>query len=229
MLSTKVYVYINLSFKQAEQCSTVLLLTLCQLNGITARLSYHQNISTQELLPVVLQNKASPLQSAVVLLLWTPGLLWSCSWHKEVILCWKVVVLTHYTCETRFENSGSLSYQVTLVHPSEAVRVLHRLNREQPDRIYFKSQFRSGSVTETTICNVCLHPAQQPVCNYTELLTGEPWFCYKPKNLNCDARINHFTGRFKENIKAIEKQLFQRFVLPMYMSLLLDFRSYKRL
>uniref|UniRef100_A0A3Q4H0D7 Neurexophilin and PC-esterase domain family member 3 n=1 Tax=Neolamprologus brichardi TaxID=32507 RepID=A0A3Q4H0D7_NEOBR len=115
-----------------------------------------------------------------------------------------------YSAEFSILWEGSAQVEVTLVHPSEAVRVLHRLNREQPDRIYFKSQFRSGSVTETTICNVCLHSAQQPVCNYTELLTGEPWFCYKPKNLNCDARINHFTGGFKENITAIEKQLFQR-------------------
>ncbi|XP_025760646.1 NXPE family member 3-like, partial [Oreochromis niloticus] len=32
---------------------------------------------------------------------------------------------------------------------------------------------------------------EQPVCNYTDLRTGEPWFCYKPKNLSCDTRINH--------------------------------------
>lgn len=57
---------------------------------------------------------------------------------------------------------GSAYVEVTLVHPSEAVTELHRLNREHPDRIFFKSQFRSGSVTETTTCNVCLRPTQQP-------------------------------------------------------------------
>ncbi|KAI3366912.1 hypothetical protein L3Q82_009561, partial [Scortum barcoo] len=86
---------------------------------------------------------------------------------------------------------GSAEVEVTLVHPSEAVTVLRRLTSEQPDRIYFHSLFRSGSVSQTTTCNVCLRPTQQPLCNYTDLHTGEPWFCYKPTKLSCDARINH--------------------------------------
>ncbi|XP_070710001.1 NXPE family member 3-like isoform X1 [Pempheris klunzingeri] len=104
---------------------------------------------------------------------------------------------------------GSAQVQVVLVHSSEAVTVLRRLNREQPDRIYSKSIFRSGSVSETTICNVYLRPTQQPLCNYTDLHTGEPWFCYKPRKLSCDARIIHYVGAFKENLKAKEEKLFQ--------------------
>ncbi|XP_065325539.1 NXPE family member 3-like [Pelmatolapia mariae] len=100
---------------------------------------------------------------------------------------------------------GSVHVEVTLVHPSEAVTELHRLNKEHPDRIFFKSQFRSGSVTETTTCNVCLRPTQQPVCNYTDLRTGEPWFCYKPKELSCDDRINNFNGGYQEKISTMEK------------------------
>ncbi|XP_075932272.1 NXPE family member 3-like [Anarhichas minor] len=106
---------------------------------------------------------------------------------------------------------GDAQVEVTLVHPGEAISVLNRLNREQPDRIYFKSLFRSGSLSETTICDVCLRPTQQPMCNYTDLRTGEPWFCYKPKNLSCDARINHYMGGGKGNlINANEEKLFQR-------------------
>ncbi|KAF1372575.1 hypothetical protein PFLUV_G00267230 [Perca fluviatilis] len=104
---------------------------------------------------------------------------------------------------------GDAQVEVTLVHPSEAVPVLNRLNGEQPDRIYFKSLFRSGSISETTICNVCLRPTQ-PLCNYTDLRTGEPWFCYKPKKLSCDARINHAMGNYKQNLRAYEHKLFQR-------------------
>nr|XP_040031187.1 NXPE family member 3-like [Gasterosteus aculeatus aculeatus] len=104
---------------------------------------------------------------------------------------------------------GDAQVEVTLVHPGEALSVLNRLNREQPDRIYFKSVFRSGSVSETTICNVCLRPTKQPLCNYTDLRTGEPWFCYKPKKLSCDTRINHVMGGTKPNIKANEEKLFQ--------------------
>uniref|UniRef100_A0A3Q3NEQ2 NXPE family member 3-like n=1 Tax=Mastacembelus armatus TaxID=205130 RepID=A0A3Q3NEQ2_9TELE len=101
------------------------------------------------------------------------------------------------------------SAKVMLIHPSEAVTVLRRLSIEQPDRIYFKSLFRSGSVSETTTCNVCLKPTQQPLCNYTDLHTGNPWFCYKPEKLSCDTRINHNYGGFKQNIKTSETKLFQ--------------------
>uniref|UniRef100_A0A3P8U540 Neurexophilin and PC-esterase domain family member 3 n=1 Tax=Amphiprion percula TaxID=161767 RepID=A0A3P8U540_AMPPE len=98
---------------------------------------------------------------------------------------------------------------VTLVHPSEAVTVLRRLNSEQPDRVKFQSIFYSGSISETTICNVFLRSTEQPLCNYTDLHTGEPWFCFKPKNLNCDTRINHSKREVKQNLKANEEKLFQ--------------------
>ncbi|XP_013771141.1 NXPE family member 3-like isoform X2 [Pundamilia nyererei] len=103
---------------------------------------------------------------------------------------------------------GNAEVEVTLVHPSEAITVLRSLTRKHPDRIYFKSFFRSGYINETTVCNVCLRPTQQPVCNYTDLSTGEPWFCYKPKNLSCDTRINHSKGRLKKNLMTTET-LFQ--------------------
>ncbi|KAK9525441.1 hypothetical protein VZT92_016150 [Zoarces viviparus] len=105
---------------------------------------------------------------------------------------------------------GDAQVEVTLVHSGEAISVLNRLNRDQPDRMYYKSLFRSGSLSETTLCSVCLKPTQQPLCNYTDLRTGEPWFCYKPKSLSCDARINHFRAGFKEKVlNANEEKLFQ--------------------
>uniref|UniRef100_A0A3Q2PY41 Neurexophilin and PC-esterase domain family member 3 n=1 Tax=Fundulus heteroclitus TaxID=8078 RepID=A0A3Q2PY41_FUNHE len=85
---------------------------------------------------------------------------------------------------------GNAQVEVTLVHPSEAVTVLQKLTQEQPDRIYFQSFFRSGSVTETTTCNICLNANQQKLCNYTDINTGEPWFCYKPKILDCDLGLS---------------------------------------
>ncbi|KAM3587721.1 uncharacterized protein V6R79_012720 [Siganus canaliculatus] len=105
---------------------------------------------------------------------------------------------------------GNAQVEVTLVHPSEAVTVLRGLTKEQPDRINFQSLFRSGSVSQTTTCNICLHAAEKPVCNYTDLHTGEPWFCYKPSKLSCDARINHSKGNYKQNLKDKEDKLFQR-------------------
>ncbi|XP_070710006.1 NXPE family member 3-like [Pempheris klunzingeri] len=104
---------------------------------------------------------------------------------------------------------GSAQVQVTLVHPSEAVTILHRLTSEQPDRVHFKSLFRSGSHSETMMCNICLRPNQRPLCDFTDIRTGEPWFCYKPKKLSCDARIVHYMGGFKKRLKAKEEKLFQ--------------------
>ncbi|XP_065807409.1 NXPE family member 3-like isoform X3 [Labrus bergylta] len=104
---------------------------------------------------------------------------------------------------------GSAHVEVTLVHSSEAVTVLHRLNREHPERVLFKSLFRSGSSSETTSCNVCLRQTNQPQCNYSDLRTGEPWFCYKPKKLSCDDRINHMRDGFNVRLKDKEEKLFQ--------------------
>ena len=105
---------------------------------------------------------------------------------------------------------------MTLVHSSAAVTVLQKLTQEQPDRIYFQSIFRSGSVTETTTCNVCLNATQHQLCNYTDLHTGDPWFCYKPTKLDCGARVTHKVGGFKQNLKPKEEMLFQRQVLTFF-------------
>ncbi|XP_036964740.1 NXPE family member 3-like [Acanthopagrus latus] len=105
---------------------------------------------------------------------------------------------------------GSAQVEVTLVHSSEAVAVLRRLREEQPQRVFYKSLFRSGSLSETTVCNMCLPPDQKLQCNYTDLSTGEPWYCYKPKVLSCDTRINHATGGYVKNLlTSKEAPLFQ--------------------
>uniref|UniRef100_A0A671VQ22 Neurexophilin and PC-esterase domain family member 3 n=1 Tax=Sparus aurata TaxID=8175 RepID=A0A671VQ22_SPAAU len=109
-----------------------------------------------------------------------------------------------YTAVFSLLWEGSAQVQVTLAHPSEAVTVLQRLNVEEPDRVYFKSIFRSGNLSQTTACNVCLRPTQQPQCNYTDVRTGEPWFCYKPQNLSCKARINHSVKRYDWNLVIVK-------------------------
>ncbi|KAM7132417.1 NXPE family member 3 isoform 5-T7 [Molossus nigricans] len=104
---------------------------------------------------------------------------------------------------------GRVQVSVSLVHPSEGIRVLQHLQEEKPDRVYFKSLFRSGRISETTECNVCL-PRNLPLCNFTDLYTGEPWFCFKPKKLPCSSRINHFKGGYlKGLLTAAESAFFQ--------------------
>lgn len=108
---------------------------------------------------------------------------------------------------------GKVKVSISLVHPSEGIRVLQHLQEEKPDRVYFKSLFRSGRISETTECNVCL-PGSLPLCNFTDLYTGEPWFCFKPKKLPCSSRINHFKGGYlKGLLTAAESAFFQRYML----------------
>uniref|UniRef100_A0A8C3FAW0 Neurexophilin and PC-esterase domain family member 3 n=1 Tax=Chrysemys picta bellii TaxID=8478 RepID=A0A8C3FAW0_CHRPI len=102
---------------------------------------------------------------------------------------------------------GEVRVSVSLVHPSEGIQVLQRLREERPDRVYFKSLFRSGSTSETTVCNVCL-PGDLPVCNFTDLYTGEPWFCYKPRKLSCASRINHAKGGYQKSLLTPSESLF---------------------
>ncbi|KAM4523259.1 NXPE family member 3-like isoform 2-T3 [Fundulus diaphanus] len=103
---------------------------------------------------------------------------------------------------------GLAQVEVILVHPSEGITVLEKLTQEQPGRIFFRSSFRWGSLIKTTICNICLN-ATQRLCNYTDLNTGEPWFCYKPNKLSCDARITHSRGGFIQNLQPMEEKLFE--------------------
>ncbi|NWV20162.1 NXPE3 protein, partial [Origma solitaria] len=102
---------------------------------------------------------------------------------------------------------GEVKVSVSLVHPSEAIQVLLRLREERPDRVYFKSSFKSGRYSETTECNVCL-PGGLPVCNFTDLYTGEPWFCYKPRKLSCASRISHAKGGYLKGLLTQEESLF---------------------
>uniref|UniRef100_A0A3B5KV46 Uncharacterized protein n=1 Tax=Xiphophorus couchianus TaxID=32473 RepID=A0A3B5KV46_9TELE len=99
--------------------------------------------------------------------------------------------------------------KVTLVHSSEAVTVLERVNLEKPGRIFFQSLFRSGSVTEDANCNVCLKAPPEQLCNFTDTHTGEPWFCYKPKTLKCEHRVSHAFKGLVPHPTGNEAKLFQ--------------------
>ncbi|KAM4888777.1 NXPE family member 3 isoform 2-T4 [Thomomys bottae] len=102
---------------------------------------------------------------------------------------------------------GKVKVSISLVHPSEGIRVLQYLQEEKPDRVYFKSLFRSGRISETTECNVCL-PGSLPLCNFTDLYTGEPWFCFKPKKLPCSSRINHYKGGYLKSLLTASQSAF---------------------
>ncbi|XP_061697484.1 NXPE family member 3-like isoform X2 [Syngnathoides biaculeatus] len=106
---------------------------------------------------------------------------------------------------------GSAQVGLTLVHSSEAVAVLRRMREKRPDRVYFSSVFRRGNRSEKTECNVFLPRDRGPLCNLTDPRSGAPWYCYKPKTLNCDARYSHSMGGYAKNlISKKEALLFKR-------------------
>ncbi|XP_069467230.1 NXPE family member 3 [Ambystoma mexicanum] len=112
-----------------------------------------------------------------------------------------------YTIYFTLPWPGEVRVSVSLVHPSEGIQVLKWLREKRPDRVYFKSLFKSGSTMETTRCNVCLS-TELPICNYTDLRTGEPWFCYRPKKLSCYNRVNHAKGGYQKGLLTQEETLF---------------------
>ncbi|XP_077435186.1 NXPE family member 3-like [Vanacampus margaritifer] len=103
---------------------------------------------------------------------------------------------------------GSAQVEVMMVHSNEAIAVLQRLREKRPDRVYFSSIFRQGKRSEKMVCNLCLpQDKKRPLCNYTDLHTGDPWYCYKPKMLSCDTRNNHFMGGPLKNIISNKEAL----------------------
>ncbi|XP_056459056.1 NXPE family member 3-like [Gadus chalcogrammus] len=108
--------------------------------------------------------------------------------------------------------AGPATATVTMVHSSEAVAVLRRLRERWPNRIFFHSLYRVGNLSETTACLPCLPPdyPQRPLCNHTDPHTGEPWYCYKPERLGCDARVNHAMGGYQKPLYSKQEALLFR-------------------
>lgn len=113
-----------------------------------------------------------------------------------------------YTAVFHLLWEGTAEVEVILIHSSEAVTVIERVNLEQPGRIFFRSLFRLGSVTEASTCNVCLEAPTENLCNYTDTRTGEPWFCFKPKKLKCEHRITHSFGGFTLKPRSMDNKFF---------------------
>ncbi|XP_077411354.1 NXPE family member 3-like isoform X1 [Vanacampus margaritifer] len=112
---------------------------------------------------------------------------------------------------------GSAQVEVMMVHSNEAIAVLQRLREKRPDRVYFSSIFHQGEQSEKMGCNLCLPQDKGPLCNYTDLHTGDAWYCYKPKMLSCDTRNNHFMeSPLKNIITNKEALLFQKGVNLKY-------------
>ncbi|ERE74712.1 protein FAM55C-like protein [Cricetulus griseus] len=95
--------------------------------------------------------------------------------------------------------AGQAQVQVRLIHSSEAVGVLQRIWREKRATVDFRGYFRGRDGTEeTVICNVDPQStgAKGPTCRYSDVVSGEVWFCAQPSTLPCNALVGHSSGSY---------------------------------
>ncbi|XP_030853894.1 NXPE family member 3 [Strongylocentrotus purpuratus] len=97
-----------------------------------------------------------------------------------------------YIADVTLRWPGKVAVIVTLVHPSEALRVLRRIRDLEPGRTVFKGRYLrtldSGmDISEDVMCLPKVI-RNHSLCNFTDERLGYPWFCVAPsKNtLSCD-------------------------------------------
>ncbi|XP_041470608.1 NXPE family member 3-like [Lytechinus variegatus] len=97
-----------------------------------------------------------------------------------------------YIADVTLRWPGMVDIIVTLVHPSEAVKVLQRIRDIYPGRMIFKGRYLRtlDSGTDVFEDKMCLPRVirNETLCNFTDERTGYPWFCVAPsnRNLTCD-------------------------------------------
>ena len=96
----------------------------------------------------------------------------------------------------QLRNTGEFLLEVILIHPSEAVDLLRRVtSTKSSPGLRFNGVFQEKSLKEETYCNVWLSSVQDnaveeqklQLCNFTHPELGHPWFCEKPKELDCSS------------------------------------------
>ncbi|XP_072176271.1 NXPE family member 3-like [Diadema setosum] len=98
-----------------------------------------------------------------------------------------------YSAHFTLKWAGVVNFEVTLVHPSEAIDVLRRIRAEGFIDAAYLGGFRAkGSSKEvSTLCHTTLPDKLGPLCNFTDEKSGFPWFCQKPQNLSCAYYFGH--------------------------------------
>uniref|UniRef100_A0AAY4C7R0 NXPE C-terminal domain-containing protein n=1 Tax=Denticeps clupeoides TaxID=299321 RepID=A0AAY4C7R0_9TELE len=119
-----------------------------------------------------------------------------------------------YTVQLALLWPGPAKVLVRLIHSSEAVQVLRRQREQYPDKVFFTGYFKVGNVEETVVCNAdrsaWLAGSSKSVCKFTDLGTGELWFCQKPPSLPCDSWVHHSFGGYRANVSTTENSLLSK-------------------
>ncbi|XP_071478591.1 NXPE family member 3-like [Diadema antillarum] len=100
-----------------------------------------------------------------------------------------------YLASVTLRWPGVTGIYVTLVHCSEAIRVLERIRPK--DRVVlagrFTKQVNGTNIVEDRPC-VPHVLTDGSACNFTDRRTGYPWFCRHPTNLSLSCDDWHFYG-----------------------------------
>ncbi|XP_033107713.1 NXPE family member 3-like [Anneissia japonica] len=100
--------------------------------------------------------------------------------------------------------SGPTYIEVKLIHSSEAITAINRVQAIYPVRMAYDGKFQIGDIIHTMRCHVELSSTKE-LCNYTDVRTGEPWFCEKPIDLPCTALMLHRGNLNKGRIDTLSK------------------------
>lgn len=106
-----------------------------------------------------------------------------------------------YTARFKLRWTGRVFITVVLMQSSEAISVLRRVRDQFPARQAFEGVFIwNGKASTHTPCHVTTFmylPNWEnssnvvEFCNYTDPLTGSPWYCVKPEGYPCSSYTQH--------------------------------------
>lgn len=122
-----------------------------------------------------------------------------------------LTLITYFTGEIPLYLAGTLYLHVILIHSSEAVDLLRRITATKTSPgLIFTGIFKHGQTVEYTDCNVWLFSMAQrnsssEYCNFSH--NGQPWYCDKPTNLDCEDISRYTISRTDDACKILQKSM----------------------
>ena len=108
-----------------------------------------------------------------------------------------------YTAKFKLRWTGTIQLSVKLLHSSEFISLLRRARDYIQARVAFDGVFiKPGNISKLTPCHVTPFmfvkawengsgPGVVEFCNFTDPVSGAPWFCLKPENFPCSSYSIH--------------------------------------
>ncbi|XP_072025261.1 NXPE family member 3-like [Amphiura filiformis] len=117
-----------------------------------------------------------------------------------------------YTARFTLRWTGNHRISVKVMHSSEAVSALRRVSENFPTRASYDGFFWNGNDVTVSACHITPYfyikewenkSYVAEMCNFTDPITGAPWYCTKPANFSCSSYGNHSYSMRDNNILDI--------------------------